>query len=183
LDAVKKLAASALPQNRRYLENYTGADGLANVRVILDSVYMNNLDYHGFDKHEFHKLGELRKERMKADIKYMKERLSKPKYQLDSVEAVAGVMNTNRLEVVRIPVMSLPMYLLKHIDPAHSHLNLATSATPQKDFNHRKNKGLVRAGIHRHVHQLGERLCRVPFQDQQPHRMLAATTPRNQDAT
>lgn len=111
---IRRLAKTALPENRRALKPFlTRRDqGLSDLRLIYDSVMVDTLDYHGVSSRtEFDELLKLRKEYMEIETRAMMEQLERTKYQLDCIASVHAVMGTRRDERSVLCLMHL---LLRH---------------------------------------------------------------------
>jgi hypothetical protein len=88
--------------NKEHLDWYfTNEEGLTAIRLIVESIYTNILSYHSerfTDGNE--RLHTLRTELMDSEIQAMKDKLAKPKYQLDDIESVQAICGTRQLEQV-----------------------------------------------------------------------------------
>lgn len=105
MDALEACHATVAQENQEYLEGYyTDTDeGLPAIRLIVESIYTNVLEYHSERFTEGNeRLHTLRGERMAAEIESMKGQLSKPKYQLDDVASVLAVCGTRQMELASI---------------------------------------------------------------------------------
>jgi hypothetical protein len=98
-----ELAKTVRPENKPHLETYLSEKRLGNssIGLIIGSIYGDTLSYHGVDKEEaLEQLQKLRLERKDAEIKAMKTRLLKIKYQLDGPASIEAVVGTYQTEVV-----------------------------------------------------------------------------------
>lgn len=103
LDALEASHATVLPQNKEHLEGYFGEDGIPTIRIIVASLYTGVLGYHSERSGEGNEqLHRLRVERMAHETATMKQQLSKPKYQLDSSDAISAVCGTKQMEIVSL---------------------------------------------------------------------------------
>jgi hypothetical protein len=103
LDAIDELLKTVRSENKPHLADYPNQYGLSDIRVIVESMYDDTLDIHGIEPgDEMDKLEVLVKEKRHADLKYMKDQLAGPKYQLDSFDAVYAVMGTANVEMASL---------------------------------------------------------------------------------
>lgn len=101
LDSVESSLDRVLPLNSRYLSaaGYHETN-LWEMRLLVESFYSQP---HGYleEEIELHEILEkLRVEKQVSEIKAMKSRLQKLKYQLDDRDSVAAVCRSQQIEVV-----------------------------------------------------------------------------------
>ncbi|KAJ7086700.1 hypothetical protein C8R44DRAFT_893496 [Mycena epipterygia] len=100
ITSIEDASAKVLPQNKSLLKPYLKKDCYGKIRLMIEGLYTDNLQYHGeATGTEYENLDKFRRELMDDELSKMKSHLAKPRYSLDSKEAVVAVLGTHRVEV------------------------------------------------------------------------------------
>ncbi|KAJ7368104.1 hypothetical protein DFH08DRAFT_947060 [Mycena albidolilacea] len=115
IDAIQEASAKVMPQNKTPLKPYLKKECYGEIHLMLEGLYVDNLQYHGEGGVEYESLDKFRRERMDVELTNMKAHLAKPNYDLDSKEAVLAVLGTPRVEVSVLPLLFLVLRRHKKI--------------------------------------------------------------------
>ncbi|KAK7061560.1 hypothetical protein R3P38DRAFT_3383739 [Favolaschia claudopus] len=122
IDAIEEATKNVMPQNRSALKPYLKKDCYGKIHLMLEGLYVDNLQYHGEEGPEYDSLAKFRKEVMDEELTnsmYLQElftdSLAKPNYNLDSKEAVLAVLGSSRVEVSLLPLLFLVLRRHKKI--------------------------------------------------------------------
>ncbi|KAF7355150.1 hypothetical protein MSAN_01430700 [Mycena sanguinolenta] len=115
LDSIEVASKNVMPQNKSSLKPYLKKECYGRIRLMLEGLYIDNLQYHGEGGVEYESLERFRRERMNVEVNNMKAHLAKPNYDLDSKEAVLAVLGTHRVEISVLPLLFLVLQRHKKI--------------------------------------------------------------------